>query len=328
VSGSASSASASRKYRLWVPAKYDPEVLSPLVMMLHGCTQKPEDLAEISGMNAVADRNNFLVVYPEQPLRANLLRCWNWFDPKHQSRGSGEPALLASVIEQLASSHNVDPSRVYVAGISAGAAMAVVLAATYPDLVAAVGVVAGLEFRAATSMAGGLAAMKKGGPDPEQQGLVAFQTMSKGLSERPKGRMPVIVFQGTADPYLNPLNAGQVVSQWAKTNQCLDGHNQDGGALDDGELTKSNVLGGHSFEKYVYKDGAGRLLMEKWMVDGMGHAWPGSPVNGDFADPKGPPASEEMWRFFSDTTMESLAHPTARKTLWDRLVHLLHGTRS
>jgi poly(3-hydroxybutyrate) depolymerase len=137
----------------------------------------------------------------------------------------------------------------------------------------------------------------------------------------------VIVFQGTADPYLNAINADQVVSQWAKTNECLDGHHQHSRILDDGELTKSSVPGGHSFERHVYRDGAGRLLMEKWIVEGMGHAWPGSPVTGDFADPKGPPASEEMWRFFSETTTASLAESTARKTLWDRLVHLLHGTR-
>jgi poly(hydroxyalkanoate) depolymerase family esterase len=327
-SGSASFASASRKYKLWVPATCDPQAPSPLVMMLHGCTQKPEDLAETSGMNAVADNNNFLVAYPEQPVRANLLRCWNWFDPKHQSRGAGEPAVLAAVIEQIGSSHNVDASRVYVAGISAGAAMAVVLAATYPDLVTAVGVVAGLEFKAATSMVGGLAAMKKGGPDPEQQGLVAFQTMSDGLRDKPKGRMPVTVFQGTADPYLNPLNAGQVIMQWAKTNHCLEGNGAGRDAFDaGGELISGSVPGGYRFDKHTYKDGAGRLLMEKWMVEGMGHAWPGSPVTGDFADPKGPPASKEMWRFFCDTTSQSLAYPTARKALWDRLVHLLHGTR-
>lgn len=325
VGGSASCAPGSRKYKLWIPASHDPQLASPLVVMLHGCRQKPGNLAEISGMNVVADKNNFLAVYPEQPLHANLLRCWNWFDPKHQSRGAGEPAVLAAVIEQVSSSYKVDGSRVYVAGISAGGAMAVILGATYPDLISAVGVVAGMEYGAAAGMSEGLAAMKHGGPDPEQQGLAAFAAMRQGLSERPRHRMPVIIFQGDADPYVNTLNASQIMSQWARTNQCLNGHEQDGCVLDNAQPAKATVPGGRNFEKYAYKDAGGRLLMEKWMVEGMGHAWPGSPVAADYADPKGPNASEEMWRFFCET---SLAESQGGITLWGRLLHLLPGTHS
>jgi poly(hydroxyalkanoate) depolymerase family esterase len=322
VSGSASSASDSRKYRLWVPAAHHARVPSPLVMMLHGCTQKPEDLAEISGMNAVAGRNNFLVVYPQQTIWANLLRCWNWFDPKHQTRGIGEPCVLAAVVDNVRSYYSIDPDRVYVAGISAGAAMAVVLGATYPDLFRAIGVIAGLEFRAATSLSTGLSAMKNGGPDPNRQGLAAFRAMTDGLSEKPARRMPVIVFQGTADPYLNPLNADQVINQWLRTNACLEKNEETDGTLDGaGELTNSSVAAGYSFQKYMYRDGAGRPLMEKWMVEGLGHAWPGSPFAGAFADPKGPNASEEMWRFFQDTTME--AYPATWRTLWNYPINLL-----
>src|ERR1700722_17196105 len=152
------------------------------------------------------------VVYPEPPTEANPLRCWNWFDPNHQARESGEPSILAAVIEQVVSSHNVDPDRVYVAGLSAGAAMAVVMGATYPDLFMAIGVVAGLEFAAATTAAAGLGAITRGGPEPNHQGLLAFQVMRGGLREKPKRRMPVIVFQG------------------ARTNDYLDG-NGDGKSL-------------------------------------------------------------------------------------------------
>jgi poly(hydroxyalkanoate) depolymerase family esterase len=320
VNGSATCAAGSRKYRLWVPAAYHPEVPSPLVVMLHGCRQKPEELAAISGMNAVAETNNFLVAYPEQSLRANLLRCWNWFDRKHQSRGSGEPAMLAAVVEEVRLSHNIDSNRVYVAGLSAGAAMAIILAATYPDLFMAVGVIAGLEFKAASSLPEGLSAMKNGGPDPDQQGLAAFRAMTMGLSEKPKHRMPLIAFQGTADAYVNPLNADQVIMQWAKTNHCLDG-NQGKELLAVGELTNGGFATGYSLHKYTYKDGAGRLLMEKWLVDGLGHAWPGSPISGPFADPRGPNASEEMWRFFRETTICS--ERAAPRTLWDRFADLL-----
>jgi len=323
VSGSASSTTDLRKYKLWVPASHDPELASPLLVMLHGCRQKPDDLAGISGMNAVADRNNFLVAYPEQTLSANLMRCWNWFEPKHQSRGAGEPAVLAGVIEQVSASYKVDCNCVYAAGISAGGAMAVILGVTYPDLISAVGVVAGMEYRAAPGMTEGLAAMKHGGPDPEQQGRAAFEAMSEGLEARPRHRVPVIVFQGDADRFVNPVNASQIISQWARTNQCLNGHSKQQGMLAEA-ATRGRVPGGRSFEKCAYKDGAGRPLMEKWMVEGMGHAWPGSPAEADYADPKGPNASQEMWRFFCETAGEPLGE--AHGSLWDRLRHLLPGT--
>lgn len=175
MSGSASNASGSRNYALWVPSGYDKRKSTPLIMMLHGCMQNPEALAAISGMNLVADKYNFLVVYPEQTKEANPLRCWNWFDTKHQERNLGEPSLLAAIVQQVGSTYKVDPARVYVAGISAGAAMAVVMGATYPDLFSGIGVMAGLAFKSATTVETGLAAMKQGGPDPKQQGLLAFK---------------------------------------------------------------------------------------------------------------------------------------------------------
>jgi poly(hydroxyalkanoate) depolymerase family esterase len=323
VIGSASSTSGSRKYRLWVPPTHDQREPSPLVMMLHGCGQNATDLAKICGMNAIAERNNFLVVYPEQTTEANPLGCWNWFDANHQAREAGEPAILAAVIEQVVSSHNIDRNRVYVAGLSAGAAMAVVLGATYPDLFMAIGAVAGLEFAAATTALAGVAAITMGGPEPNHQGLLAFQAMSVGLREKPKRRMPVIVFQGTADPYLNPVNADQVLAQWARTNDYLDGNGKS--VLDQaGEPANGSVPGGYSYQKCEYEDSAGRLLMEKWLIQDMGHAWPGSPAAGRFADPRGPNASEEMWRFFCATTLDSLDHPTSRPALRGALANLCH----
>jgi poly(hydroxyalkanoate) depolymerase family esterase len=306
VSGSASNSSGSRNYNLWVPSGYDKRKSSPLVMMLHGCTQKPEDLAAISGMNSVADKNNFLVVYPEQTKEANPLRCWNWFDTKHQERNSGEPSLLAAIVQQVGSTHNVDAQRVYVAGISAGAAMAVVMGATYPDLFSGVGVMAGLAFKAGTTVESGLAAMKQGGPDPKQQGLLAFKAMGDNVHGKSIRRMPVIVFHGDADPYLSPVNADQVIAQWAKTNDYLDDDKDNDSVKSEPARTiEGSVPAGHSYIRYVYGDRSGRLLLEKWIVKGLGHAWSGSPAAAPFADPKGPNASEEMWRFFGETTLSS-----------------------
>ncbi len=306
VSGSASSGAVSRNYALWVPSGYDKSKSAALVMMLHGCMQNPETLAAISGMNAVADKNNFLVVYPEQTKEANPLRCWNWFDAKNQARDSGEPALLAAIVRQVASTHNIDARRVYVAGISAGAAMAVVMGATYPDLFSGIGVMAGLAFKAGTTVETGLAAMKQGGPDPTQQGLLAFKAMGNNFRGRSSRRMPVIVFHGDADPYLSPINADQVIAQWRTTNDYLDdGKNNDSVKSEPDRTIKGAVPGGHDYTKSVYNDRSGRLLLEKWIVNGLGHAWSGSPAAAPFADPKGPNASEEMWRFFRETTVSS-----------------------
>jgi poly(hydroxyalkanoate) depolymerase family esterase len=306
VTGSASNAAGSRNYLLWVPSTYDKRKPTALVMLLHGCMQTPQDVAAISGMNLVADKNNFLVVYPEQTREANPLRCWNWFDAKHQERDSGEPALLAAIIKQVGSTHNLDARRVYVAGISAGAAMAVVMGAAYPDLFSGIGVMAGLGFKAGTTVETGLAAMKQGGPDPKQLGLLAFEAMTKGPRGKSVRRMPVIVFHGDADPYLSPLNADQVIAQWAKTNDYLDdGKDNASVKAEPARTFEESVPGGHDYIRYVYGDHSDRLLMEKWIVKGLGHAWSGSPAAAPFADPKGPNASAEMWRFFTEASLSS-----------------------
>ena len=215
ATGTARAAGGSRNYKLSVALTLDKEKPSPLVMMLHGCTHDAEDMAEISGMNAVAEANEFLVVYPEQSRLANLMKCWNWFDPKHQIRDAGEPSILAAVVEQIRSTQNIDAERVYLVGVSAGGAMACILAATYPELFAAVAVFAGAEFQAATGVSDALAAMERGGPDPVRQGQLAFAAMSGGLARKKRRRMPVIVFHGTADTRVNIVNADQVVAQWS-----------------------------------------------------------------------------------------------------------------
>jgi poly(hydroxyalkanoate) depolymerase family esterase len=266
--------------------------------MLHGCTQSAEDLAAVSGMNAIAERDGFLVVYPEQSRRANLLKCWNWFDPRHQSRNAGEPAIIANVVTEIRSSQNIDAARVYVVGISAGGAMAVILGATYPDLFAAMGVSAGVEFKAATNKRTAWKAVRHGGPEANQHGLLAFHAMSAGLNLKRRARMPLIVFQGTKDDRVALVNAHQLIAQWSNTNECLaEVHGERKSLIE--ESTPGQVPGGHNFEKHTYSED-GRLLMEKWIVQGLGHAWSGSPVSSRYGDPKGPSASEEMWRFFCE----------------------------
>jgi poly(hydroxyalkanoate) depolymerase family esterase len=307
ITGTARAAGGSRDFKLWAPATLEKERSVPLVMLLPGCTHNAEDTEEISGMNEVAEANGFLVVYPEQSRMANLLKCWNWFDPKHQARDAGEPSILAAVVAQVRATHSVDPERIYVAGVSAGGAMASVMGATYPDVFAAIGIVAGTEFGAATNASEGIAAMSKGGPDPARQGQLAFAAMRGGLERKNRRRMPVIAFHGTADARVNPINADQAIAQWSKTNACLAAeHSENGFALTE-KVIVGQVPGGYGFRRHMYTEADGRVLLEKWSVEGLGHAWPGSPQASKYGDPKGPKASAEMWRFFCETASHSAA---------------------
>ncbi|HEX6291750.1 MAG TPA: PHB depolymerase family esterase [Herpetosiphonaceae bacterium] len=295
VTGSVSTSYGSRNYKLWVPAGYTGSSAVPLVMMLHGCTQSPDDFAAGTGMNTIAESANFLVVYPEQPSSADQNKCWKWFETAHQSRGSGEPAILAGIVNKIRSSYNVDGTRIYTAGLSAGGAMAVVMGATYPDLFSAIGVASGLEYKSATNMVDAWTAMRQGGPDPNQQGYAAYQAMGSA-----KRRVRAIVFHGTSDYTVYPVNGDQVAAQWAQTNDYID-DGSDNNSVDAtaDNVTRGTVSNGYTYTKSVYNDASGRPLLEKWIVDTMGHAWSGGSTAGSYTDPKGPRASQEIWRFFS-----------------------------
>lgn len=180
--------------------------------------------------------------------------------------------------------------------------MAVIAAATYPDLFAALAVCAGGEFKAATTMLGGLEIMKHGGPDPKQQGLTAFDAMRPGLERKKRLRMPVIAFHGSADDRVAPINSEQVIAQWSATNSCLAAENGETDFTLSEKTIDGQVPGGRSYRRRVYSDQRSALLMESWMVEGMGHAWSGSPKAHKYGDPKGPKASDEIWRFFTATS--------------------------
>jgi poly(hydroxyalkanoate) depolymerase family esterase len=315
ISGTAQAAGGSRHYKLWVPSTLERGKAAPLVMMLHGCTHDPEDMAEISGMNELAEANRFLVLYPEQSRLANLLKCWNWFEPKHQARDGGEPAILAAAVDIVSSTQSVDVDRVYIAGVSAGGAMASILGATYSDIFAAIAVCAGTEYKAATSVSEGLAVMARGGPDPLKQGQLAFEAMRTGLARRMRRRIPVIVLHGTADSRVSPVNADQAIAQWSKTNASLAAaHSETGLALTE-KIISGTVPGGYAYQNHVYLESNGRLLLEKWLVEGLGHAWSGSPKASKYGDPKGPNASAEIWRFFCESGSNWAASSSSKDSM-------------
>ena len=271
-----------RAYKLYIPASYSSQMLEPvpLVVMLHGCTQSPDDFAAGTRMNELAEQHGFLVVYPAQASNANGAKCWNWFRSEDQVRDRGEPSLIAGITREVASNYRIDARRIFVAGMSAGAAMAVVLGATYPDVYAAVGAHSGLAYGAAHDMPSAMSAMQGGG-------VVANASRFEQLE---KAMIPTIVFHGDRDHTVNARNGAAIVEQATAAHS------------DQRNLTRTvregSASNGGSFTHTVFADAANQPVVEAWTLHGMGHAWSGGSPNGSFTDSGGPDASAEMIRFF------------------------------
>ena len=263
-----------RDYKLFEPARSDDAPL-PLVVMLHGCTQDPDDFARGTRMNALARARGLLVLYPAQSQRANAQRCWNWFKHNHQARGKGEPAILAGMVRQVMATRAVDPARVYVAGLSAGGAMAAILGHAYPDLFAAIGVHSGLAPGSATDVPSAFAAMG---------GTAATPRRPAKLGTAP----PTIVFHGDDDTTVHPVNGERILASAGMSARV--------------DAQRGASAQGVPYTRHVWVDGQGADRAEQWTIHGGGHAWSGGDPSGSFTDPRGPDASAEMLRFF-------LAHP-------------------
>jgi poly(hydroxyalkanoate) depolymerase family esterase len=310
------SQAGSRAYKLYIPGGYPGQAL-PLVVMLHGCTQTPDDFAAGTRMNALAEEHTCFVAYPEQAASANPSKCWNWFTPGNQQRGAGEPSLIAGLTRQIMRDYPVDPRRVYVAGLSAGGAAAAVMGMTYPDLYAAIGVHSGLAHGAASDLPSAFAAMRQG--EPIASGVLsspAFRTDSDLLSmlsgvvpgkpaafeppsssagdARPQRAIPTIVFHGDQDTTVHARNGDLVIEQ-SRTTAAMDLHTR---------VEHGRAPGGHAYSRTLHADASGQAILEQWVIHGAGHAWSGGSPAGSYTDPRGPDAGREMLRFFLEH-----AHP-------------------
>ena len=291
LSRSLTSTAGTLAYKVYVPASNDAGAARalPLVVMLHGCTQSPDDFATGTRMNALADLHGFLVAYPAQSANANGSKCWNWFRPQDQARGSGEPALIADMTAQVVAEFEGDPARVYVAGLSAGGAMAVVLGTTYPDVFAAVGAHSGLPYRAAHDMGSAFAAMNG----------VAMRT-ANAPAQAAGHVTPTIVFHGDRDHTVAVANGDAIVARATGAGA---------GELHASTQERGTADGGRSFVRTNYVDASGHSVVEDWRVEGGGHAWMGGSASGSYTDPQGPDASAEMVRFFLQHARPAVAQP-------------------
>ena len=257
-----------RRYKTFLPSTRATQGL-PLVVMLHGCRQHPEDFAAGTRMNQLAEELGFAVVYPAQSRKANASACWNWFQTAHQRRDSGEPSLIAGITQEVVARHRLDARRVHIAGLSAGGAMAAVMGAAYAELYASVGIHSGLGYAAARDLPSALAAMK------------GNAGVRRPASRGPRS-VPMIVFHGDRDTTVHPSNGEHAMT----------------GTL---EKTEKGYANGRAYTRTTHWNALGKPVLEHWLVHGAGHAWSGGSVSGSYADPLGPDASREMLRFFSQS---------------------------
>ncbi len=289
LSRSFSNAAGGRTYKLYIPSGYAGQAM-PLIVMLHGCKQDPDDFATGTRMNGLAEQHGFLVAYPAQSHRANGSNCWNWFERRDQARDGAEPALIAGIAQEVGLEFAVDPRRVFVAGLSAGAAMAVILGVTHPDVFAAIGAHSGLPYAAAHDVASAFGAMH--GRASGFSRSVHSTRRSGPVAEALRISVPTILFHGDRDTTVVAANSVAIVDQ-----AIASGAGPQGESPMTAEVDRAST-NGRDVTTTVYFDAQGRRQVEHWVVHGGAHAWSGGDPSGSYTDGRGPDASAEMVRFF------------------------------
>ncbi|MGZ8377504.1 MAG: extracellular catalytic domain type 1 short-chain-length polyhydroxyalkanoate depolymerase [Gemmatirosa sp.] len=273
-----------RRWRLYTPARRADAKPAPLLVLLHGCTQDVDDMARGTRMDEVAERHGLVVLYPEQPAGANALRCWNWFEPAHQRRDAGEPALLAALVARVAAEHGVDPARVHVAGMSAGGAMALLLASGYPERFASATSASGMPVGAVTGAANAWQVMRAGA-SAEQS---APEAVRERMGDRARA-VPLLVLHGGADATVVPVNGRRAAEQWAAAI----------GATARGPQQVAAAGATRGWQHLRWRGADDRDLVEYVEIAGLGHAWSGGSTTGTYTDAQGPAASELLAAFIA-----------------------------
>ncbi|MGE5373341.1 MAG: alpha/beta hydrolase family esterase [Solirubrobacterales bacterium] len=287
------------RYYVYVPEKLKKKTgPHPLMVVLHGCDQEAHEIVISSKMSWLAQKEGFIVLFPDPILVGGklegFLNGWNWWEKDSLKRTGPEPGLIAKMIKAVRDEYPIDEQAIYVCGISAGAAMTVIMAVTYPDLISGIGICAGLHYKAAidSDTDSAISAMGGSTTNPFTTAKDAWNKMKK----YPRTRMPVIVFQGEADAVVNPVNGHNVIEQWLAIHSLLSEDMIDPAA--DPHQEVYHEPGKLRSERFVYHDKTGNALLEKWMITDMNHCWPGGQANCRYSHPLGPPATAIMWHFF------------------------------
>jgi poly(hydroxyalkanoate) depolymerase family esterase len=277
-------------YGLYLPAGHDAAAGLPLVVMLHGCQQSIDTFAEGTRMNLLADRYGFAVVYPEQSAHAHPHQCWHWYDAREEA-GGGEAAAVVSLVDALVSEYGFDTSRVYLAGLSAGAGLAALLAVRAPDRFAAVALHSGPAFGEARSGVQALDVMRRGlHHDP-------VELLERQLEGEPHPGIPAIVVQGDQDAVVAPINAEQLTVQFLRLNDLADAH----GVRPD-VAARQATRDGHVVQDYARR---GESVVRLCRVTDLDHAWSGGDDTVPFHSATGPDASTLIWNFFAGHRREA-----------------------
>ena len=312
------------KYKLYIPNQSLEETPLPMVVMLHGCEQSSDQFANETRMNVLAEKEQFLVLYPsmnrffnplfDEPHKFNPAGCWNWFLDENHHREEGLPRIIANMIHAvekiLNNKYNVfmDKNKIFAAGFSAGGAMAGILGVTYPELFNGIAICSGLPYNAAKTNfwkdpwnKEAEYAMKNGVKDPYESGRKAYQESLKAFTlMKSTKKIPMIVFHGLKDTTVNQKNSNQLIIQWAQMYHLIDGGQGKVNVIPS-KVKRDHVENGKSYTKHVYQDSQKKNLIEFWQVDDMNHVWSGG-KKGKFSDPLGPDATTIIWDFFKRVT--------------------------
>ena len=285
----------SREYLVYVPRAYGGWRRRPLLVLLHGCRQTPEDFAAATRIAALADSNGWLVLLPRQSSKANAWTCWNWFD-KATSAGRGEAAIVVAQIRAVQRAYRVHPRRIFVAGMSAGGCLAAVLGLRHPKLFAGVAAHSAVACGAASGPMAAMQVLAHGADTAvEQIGATARDAASRRALP-----VPLLVVHGGDDHVVSLRNARQLVRQYLVFNGRLDPKEMAPDELPppDREITQQ-LSPGRTATTIEYRDGA-RTLVRMVRVDGLGHAWSGGDATFPYNDPLPPDATALLGAFVAD----------------------------
>lgn len=291
ITGSYSNSAGSRSYTAFIPTNRPAH--PGLMVVLHGCLMTDQQMESGTNMDQVAGERGFIVLYPKQEYADNVMACWNWFKTENLQRAQGEGSIIIGMVQDLVNKYSIDDTRMAVAGLSAGAAMASNLLGCYSDLFQGGLIQSGFEYGAAQSESEAHSVMSNG----STRDLDGLAQQAYACSPRRSTLIPVIVVQGSSDPYVNPVNADRVASFFEKLNTLIARGVGQNPQVAEATKQLASVNGGYnSAETDSLFDG--QVIVQKVIVQGMGHGWSGGTANQQYMDPKGPSSTEMIADLF------------------------------